>query len=195
MALAYGEKLAKAGVQVISGMAKGIDGAGQRGALNGGGKTYGILGCGVDVCYPREHIGLYMDLSGKWRPDIGAKSGQPPLPYFQAEPDHQRPVGCSSYNRSKRKKRLLDYRGYGLGTGKDVYALPGPVTSPASQGCHRLIKQGAGILLSPEDLLMELEISNVNPGQSLTKIKKCLKVLKIWCIVVSVCSPRALANY
>lgn len=58
MALAYGEKLAKAGVQVISGMARGIDGAGQRGALNGRGRTYGILGCGVDVCYPREHIGL-----------------------------------------------------------------------------------------------------------------------------------------
>lgn len=82
-----------------------------------------------------------------------------------------------------------------LEQGKDVYALPGPVTSPASQGCHRLIKQGAGILLSPEDLLMELEISNMNPGQNSDENKKCLKVLKIWCIVVSVCSRRALANY
>ena len=50
------------GVQVISGLALGIDGAGQRGALNGGGTTYGVLGCGVDICYPRENIGLYMDI-------------------------------------------------------------------------------------------------------------------------------------
>ena len=49
-------------VAVISGMARGIDGAGHRGALHAGGKTYGVLGCGVDVCYPREHIGLYMDI-------------------------------------------------------------------------------------------------------------------------------------
>ena len=61
-ALEYGECLAQNGIQVISGMARGIDGAGQRGALNGGGTTYGILGNGVDICYPREHIGLYMDI-------------------------------------------------------------------------------------------------------------------------------------
>ena len=51
-----------AGVDIISGMAKGIDGTGQRAALNAGGKSYAVLGSGVDVCYPRDHIGLYMDI-------------------------------------------------------------------------------------------------------------------------------------
>ena len=66
----YGEKyavdfarmLAACGVEVISGMARGIDGMGHRGALMSGGKTYAVLGCGVDVCYPKEHIGLYVDI-------------------------------------------------------------------------------------------------------------------------------------
>ncbi|GAA6491948.1 hypothetical protein K280104A7_15120 [Candidatus Bariatricus faecipullorum] len=55
MAIRYGEALAEAGIQVISGMAKGIDSAGQRGALNGGGKSFAVLGCGADVCYPGEN--------------------------------------------------------------------------------------------------------------------------------------------
>lgn len=65
MALQYGKCLGHAGVQVISGMARGIDGAGQRGTLNGDGTTFAVLGCGVDVCYPRENIGLYMDIQKK----------------------------------------------------------------------------------------------------------------------------------
>ena len=58
----FAEVLAAAGVDIISGMAKGIDGTGQRAALNAGGKSYAVLGSGVDVCYPRDHIGLYMDI-------------------------------------------------------------------------------------------------------------------------------------
>ena len=54
--------MAEHGVQIISGMARGVDGMGHRGALLGNGKTFAVLGCGVDVCYPREHIGLYVDI-------------------------------------------------------------------------------------------------------------------------------------
>ena len=177
MALAYGEKLAKAGVQVISGMARGIDGAGQRGALNGRGRTYGILGCGVDVCYPREHIGLYMDLQENGGLISEQIPGQPPLPaYF---PERNRIISGLSdvvlIIEAKERSGSLITADMALEQGKDVYALPGPVTSPASQGCHRLIKQGAGILLSPEDLLMELEISNMNPGQNSDENKKMLE--------------------
>lgn len=81
-ALEYGECLAQNGIQVISGMARGIDGAGQRGALNGGGTTYGILGCGVDICYPREHIGLYMDIQDNGGLISEQPPGRPPLPVY-----------------------------------------------------------------------------------------------------------------
>lgn len=74
-----------------------------------------------------------------------------------------------------------------LEQGKDVYALPGPVNSVLSQGCHRLIKQGAGILITPEELMDEWNINPVESGKKETKVKKCLKVLSLWCIVVSIC--------
>lgn len=85
MALEYGEKLAENGISIISGMARGIDGAGQRGALNAGGMTYGILGCGVDICYPGEHRGLYQDLIKKGGVISEQSPGSLPLArYFPA---------------------------------------------------------------------------------------------------------------
>ena len=69
------------GVQIISGLALGIDGAGQRGALNGGGTTYGVLGCGVDICYPRENIGLYMDIQREGGIISEQIPGEPPMSY------------------------------------------------------------------------------------------------------------------
>lgn len=62
MTLRFAEKLAACGVQIVSGMARGIDGAAHRGALNVKGDTFAVLGCGVDVCYPKEHRGLYKDI-------------------------------------------------------------------------------------------------------------------------------------
>ena len=85
IALEYGEALASEGIQIISGMARGIDGAGQRGALNAGGATYGVLGCGVDICYPRENIGLYMDIQQKGGIISEQIPGQPPLPAYFPE--------------------------------------------------------------------------------------------------------------
>ena len=68
--------LAAHGVEVISGMARGIDGMGHRGALLSGGKTYAVLGSGADVCYPREHIGLYVDILEQGRRDtFGTAAG------------------------------------------------------------------------------------------------------------------------
>ena len=80
-ALEYGKKLAECGIQVISGLARGVDGIGQRGALLGGGKTFAVLGSGVDVCYPKNHMGLYLDILEQ---EGGILSelppGTPPLP-------------------------------------------------------------------------------------------------------------------
>jgi DNA processing protein len=177
MALIYGEKLARAGVQVLSGMAKGIDGAAQRGALNGGGKSYAVLGSGVDVCYPREHIGLYMDLQKQGGILSEQPPGEPPLPaYF---PQRNRIISGLAdvviIIEAKERSGSLITADCALEQGKDVYALPGPVTSPMSSGCHRLIRQGAGILLSPEDLLMEMGIGYGKNSQKSVKNKKVLE--------------------
>ncbi len=169
MALIFGQALAAAGVQVISGMARGIDSAGQRGALKGAeddgavengeaGATFAVLGGGVDVCYPRENIGLYMDLAGRG----GLLSEQLPgtAPKPTNFPARNRIISGLSdvvlVLEAREKSGSLITADMALEQGKDVYALPGPVTSPLSAGCHRLIRQGAGILLSPADLLEEL---------------------------------------
>ena len=169
--------MASEGIQIISGMARGIDGAGQRGALNAGGATYGVLGCGVDICYPRENIGLYMDIQQKGGIISEQIPGQPPLPaYF---PERNRIISGLAdvvlVIEAKEKSGSLITADMALEQGKDVYALPGPVTSSMSQGCHRLIRQGAGILISPEDLLIELGINIVNQGQIIDKNEKVLE--------------------
>lgn len=177
MALKYGEELARAGVQIISGMARGIDGAGQRGALNGGGTTYGVLGCGVDICYPRENFGLYMDLMREGGVISEQIPGVKPLPgYF---PARNRIISALSdvvlVIEAKEKSGSLITADMALEQGKDVYALPGPATSPLSQGCHRLIQQGAGILISPEDLLDEMDIRSHKDLQIINKNEKTLE--------------------
>ena len=158
-------------------MARGIDGAGQRGALNGGGVTYGVLGCGVDICYPREHIGLYMDIQQRGGVISEQLPGKPPLPmYF---PMRNRIISGLSdivlVMEAKERSGSLITADQALEQGKDVYALPGPVTSQLSQGCHSLIRQGAGILISPEDLLVELGIAGKDLEQKTDKIEKTLE--------------------
>lgn len=177
MALEYGSELARAGVQIISGMAKGIDGAGQRGALNVQGETYGVLGCGVDICYPREHIGLYMDIQSSGGVLSEQMPGLPPLPaYFPAR--NRIISGLSDVVlviEAREKSGSLITADMALEQGKDVYALPGPATSPMSCGCHRLIRQGAGILLSPDDLLEEIKITGGKFKQNSDKNQKTLE--------------------
>lgn len=119
-ALEYGKCLASAGVQIISGLALGIDGAGQRGALNGGGTTYGVLGCGVDICYPRENIGLYMDIQREGGIISEQIPGEPPMSYHF--PLRNRIISGLAdvvlVMEAKEKKRIFDYHRYGTGTGE-----------------------------------------------------------------------------
>lgn len=177
MALEYARVLAEQGAEIISGMARGIDGAGQRGALNGNGTTYGILGCGVDICYPRENMGLYMDIQRSGGLISEQIPGEKPLPYYF--PARNRIISALSdavlVMEAKEKSGSLITADMALEQGKDVYALPGPATSPLSTGCHRLIQQGAGILVSPEDLLEEMHIHKIKIGQKNNKNEKMLE--------------------
>lgn len=157
----FGEELGAAGVQVISGLAKGVDGVVQRASLMGNGQTYGVLGCGVDICYPRDHIGLYMDTIEKGGICSEQPLGVPPLALHF--PLRNRIISGLSdvilVVEAKGRSGSLITADFAMEQGKDVYAVPGPLDSELSNGCNRLIKQGAGIVLSPEDLMEELRIS------------------------------------
>lgn len=177
-ALEYGEKLAQCGISIISGMAKGIDGLGHRGALMGNGDTYAVLGCGVDICYPREHIGLYTDILEQGGGIISEFSpGTPPVPHNF--PKRNRIISGLSdmvlIMEAREKSGSLITADMALEQGRDVYALPGPVDSVLSRGCNQLIKQGAGILLTPEILLEELGFSSFTAGTKIDKNKKMLE--------------------
>ncbi len=160
MAILYGEAFAGISVPVISGMAHGIDGAAHRGALNQQGKTYAVLGGGVDVCYPKEHAGLYREI----RDTGGLLSEQPPgsAPLAQNFPARNRIISALSdvilVMEARERSGSLITADTALEQGKEVYALPGPVTSALSLGCHHLIRQGAGILISPHLLMEELSL-------------------------------------
>lgn len=155
MAKKFAKGLAQAGIQIISGMARGIDSYAQRGTLEAGGESYAVLGCGVDVCYPRDAIGLYMDLQENGGVISEFPIGTKPLP--QHFPARNRIISGLAdavlVIEAKEKSGSLITADMALEQGKDVYALPGPINSELSKGCNVLIKQGAGVLLSPEELL------------------------------------------
>ena len=160
-ALEYGELLAANGIQIISGMARGIDGAGQRGALNGRGTTYGVLGCGVDICYPREHIGLYMDIQAAGGVLSEQPPGSSPLPvYFPAR--NRIISGLADVvlvMEARERSGSLITADLALESGRDVFVVPGNVTSALSEGTNALIKQGCPIVTEGNDILFELGIA------------------------------------
>lgn len=182
----YGEKyaiefaryLASCGVGIISGLARGIDGMGHRGALMAGGKTYAVMGSGADVCYPKEHSGLYVDILEQGGGIISEfLPGTPPLP--QNFPARNRIISGLSdavlVIEAREKSGSLITADMALEQGRDVYALPGPVNSALSRGCNRLIQQGAGILLSPETLAEEWDLTDLQMVQNEGKNEKMLE--------------------
>ena len=159
MARQFGEILADAGVQIVSGMARGIDGIGQQAALNVGGYSLGVLGCGVDICYPPENRRLYERLIA----DGGICSEYPPgiEPRAALFPPRNRIISglCDGVLVVEAKERsgTLITVDMALEQGREVYALPGRATDPLSSGCNRLIRQGAALMTSPQEMLSELK--------------------------------------
>ena len=160
----FGERLGAAGVCIISGLAKGIDSIAQNAALDAGAWVLGVLGCGIDVCYPRENIDLYERMSRQGALLSEYMPGMQPQPAFF--PARNRIISgladCVLVVEAKEKSGSLITGDYALEQGKDLYAIPGRLTDPCSAGCNYLIKQGAGIVLSPDDLLEELLLQHQN---------------------------------
>ena len=162
----YGEKqtmefckmIAGMGVPVISGMARGIDGIAQRTAIANGSKTYAVLGCGVDVCYPEEHIRLYEQI-----PQYGGiiseyfPGTQPAAGLF---PLRNRIISALGdillVMEAREKSGTLITVDMALEQGKEIWVLPGRVDDALSVGCNRLISQGAYILPTVNEFKEEL---------------------------------------
>ena len=147
-----GRYLGSQGIQVISGMARGIDGISQQAALSAGGTSYGVLGCGVDICYPAQNRRLYEELLEKGGLLSTYTPGTKPLPqYF---PPRNRIVSGLSdaliVIEARQKSGTLITVDMALEQGRDVYVVPGRLTDRLSDGCNHLLTQGAGVFLSPE---------------------------------------------
>lgn len=159
MAGEFGAALAEAGILIVSGMARGIDGIGQWAALQAGGYSLGVFGCGVDICYPSENMPLYERLLAEG----GVCSEYPPgtAPRAALFPPRNRIISglCDGVLVIEAKERsgTLITVDMALEQGREVYALPGRATDALSVGCNRLIRQGAALVTSPEEVLEELQ--------------------------------------
>lgn len=158
MAEAFGERLGEAGIQIISGMARGVDGICQEAALRAGGVSFGVLGCGVDICYPAQNRPLYERLTRQGGVISAYLPGtRPQSRYF---PPRNRIISGLAdallVIEARERSGTLITVDMALEQGREVYALPGRVGDVISEGTNRLIAQGAGIALSPDALLEEL---------------------------------------
>ena len=158
MARQFGRGLAMAGVQVISGMAMGVDGISQKASLMAGGKSYGIVGSGVDVCYPEENLEIYDMLCENG----GVISELPPgtTPQARFFPMRNRIISGLAdivlVIEAREKSGTQITVDTALEQGREVLAVPGRVTDRLSDGCNLLISQGAGVAIGVDDVLGRL---------------------------------------
>ena len=150
----FGYELAKKGICIISGFARGIDTYAHKGAVSANGKTIAVLGCGLDVVYPAENMELYKQILIKG----GAIITEYPLgskPERNHFPIRNRIISGLSDGvlvvEAKKKSGTLITVEYALEQGKDVYAIPGNITSENSMGTNELIKEGAIPVTKIED--------------------------------------------
>lgn len=175
----YGETMAKAfaggiasnGIGIVSGLARGIDSIAQEATVRAGGRTYAVLGCGADICYPTSSKALYYDIL---KTGGGIISEYPPgtPPVANRFPPRNRIISGLSdavlVMEAKEKSGTMITVDMALEQGREVHALPGRTDDPLSKGCNELIRQGAGILQTPEEFLNEFleNISTKNAYRS-----------------------------
>lgn len=157
-ARSFAAELSKAGLTIVSGLALGVDGAAHDGGLSGPGRTVAVVGTGLDRVYPRRHLELARRISAEGLLVSEYALGTPPLPpHF---PLRNRIIaGLTSstlvVEAALQSGSLITAR-LASEAGRDVFAIPGSIHSPQSRGCHALIKQGAKLVESAQDILDEL---------------------------------------
>ncbi len=150
--------LADAGLAVVSGLAAGIDAAAHRAALAAGGRTLAVLGTGIDRVYPAWHGALAAEIARGGALLSELRCGAPPLAHHF--PQRNRlisglAVGTVVVEAAEGSGSLITAR-CALEQGREVFAVPGPVEGPQHRGSHRLIQQGAKLVIDVEDILEEI---------------------------------------
>ncbi|MFP8781202.1 DNA-processing protein DprA [Hydrogenophaga sp. RWCD_12] len=160
-ALEFARSLAQADVCVVSGLALGIDGAAHTGALEGGGTTIAVVGTGLDTVYPKRHEGLARRIAAHGAIVSEYPLGTPPLAaHF---PQRNRIIaglsqGTLVVEAAVRSGSLITAR-LAAEQGREVFAIPGSIHSPQARGCHALIRQGAKLVESAQDILEDLRLT------------------------------------
>ncbi len=177
-----GRRLGGIGVHVVSGGAFGIDAAAHRGALAGGGVTIGVLGSGVDVLYPRSSADLLLQIAER-----GALVSEYP-PGQGAEPHHF-PARNRLVVALSRAVVVVEGAGrsgsrisvdHALDLGRDVFAVPGPVTSPLSETPHEIIRDGATLIRGADDLLADLGYEQARANDAVAPAGLTDTELRVW---------------
>ena len=158
MAGKFSSELSARGMTIVSGFARGIDGEAHRGALRAKGRTIAVLGCGLDIIYPKEHGSLYHQIveSGAIISEFPMGT-QPKAVHF---PQRNRiitglSIGVLVVEANQRSGSLIT-ASIAAEEGREVYAIPGPIDSITAQGTNHLIQTGAKLVSSAEDILIDM---------------------------------------
>jgi len=152
--------LSERGIQIVSGLARGIDSAAHRGALGGEGGTSAVLGCGVNTVYPPEHAGLAKEIATRGSIVSEFPLGTPPLRHHF--PQRNRILSGLSLGvvvvEAGLDSGAMGTARWAIEQNREVFAVPGPIDNPGSSGPHRLIREGATLVESVADIIAELPL-------------------------------------
>ncbi len=181
MARSLARQLASVGVVVVSGLARGVDGEAHRGALEGGGQTVAVLGCGIDRDYPRSHAELARRIVASGAVVSEYPPGVEPAPW--RFPARNRIISGLSLAtvvvEARERSGALITADFALELGRDVFAVPGEITSGLSAGTNDLLRQGAAPLTGVRDVLEAIGIEPEPAAGAASVSEAALAILSI----------------
>ena len=175
MAKVFARELAGNDIIIISGLARGVDGMAHRGAVEAGGYTLGVLGCGIDIVYPQENYELFLEMEKNGgiisESNIGVK------PYSSLFPQRNRIISGMADGilvvEAREKSGTFITVDQGLEQGKEIFAIPGRIIDDNSKGCNNLIKLGAHFVTDVSDILEVLGVADYTVDMNKKEIKIC----------------------